>query len=414
MKVTAFCKTIYSGGTPLRSEQSYWENAKIPWLKTGEIKKEYIYITEEYISEKGLANSSAKLVPKNSILIAMYGDGDTAGHVAINKIPLATNQACCNLVVNQNIAHYRYVYFLFKANYSNLINLKLGGSQQNLNATTIKALDFPLPPLPIQRKIAAVLSAYDDLIGNNNRRIAILEKMAEELYREWFVRLRFPGHENVKLVKGVPEGWEVKISSEVLDILGGGTPKTDVASYWDGEIPFFTPKDSHDGYFAYETEKKITGQGLHSCNSQYFKKGTIFITARGTVGNIVLALRPMAMNQSCYALMPKNGEYELFHFLALRDSVSVIKGTSNSGVFDNIITDSFKQFGYQIPTKEVLKKFDKLITPIFSEMESLFLANRSLSITRDRLLSRLMSGKLDVENLDIEFPASMKEELARS
>ncbi len=124
-----------------------------------------------------------------------------------------------------------------------------GAAQGKLGIYKINEIPILLPPLPIQRKIAAVLSAYDDLIENNTRRIAILEKMAEELYREWFVRLRFPGHEKTKIVKGVPEGWEVNNALSILNVLGGGTPKTENPSYWDGEIPFFTPKDADDNYF---------------------------------------------------------------------------------------------------------------------------------------------------------------------
>ena len=234
--------------------------------------------------------------------------------------------------------------------------------------------------------------------------------MAEELYREWFVRLRFPGHEKVKIVKGIPEGWEVKNSLLLLNVLGGGTPKTDIPTYWDGEIPFFTPKDSHAGYFADITEKNVTSLGLENCNSKLYQKNTIFITARGTVGNIVLALRPMAMNQSCYALEPKCGKYPYYFFLAMRNSVAIIKGTSNSGVFDNIITDSFKQFNLFQPTETVMDLFEIAISPIITHIETLTKSHRLLKASRDRLLSRLMSGKINVGNLDIRFPASMKEE----
>jgi len=257
-----------------------------------------------------------------------------------------------------------------------------------------------------------VLSAYHDLIENNNRRIALLEKMAEEFYREWFVRLRFPGHEKVKIVKGVPEGWEVKDSLSLLNVMGGGTPKTDISSYWDGDIPFFTPKDAHAGYFADATEKCITLLGLENCNSQLYPKDTIFITARGTVGVIVLALRPMAMNQSCYALEPKCKKHPYYFFLAMRNSVEIIKGTSNSGVFDNIITDSFKQFNLFQPTETVMNRFEIVISPIITQIETLVKVNNPLKTSRDRLLTRLMSGKIDVENLNIRFPASMKEEEA--
>lgn len=279
------------------------------------------------------------------------------------------------------------------------------------NLTDQRQMEIHLPPLSIQKKIAAVLSAYDDLIETNERRIQILETMAEELYKEWFVRLRFPGHETTKIVKGVPEGWEVKRAIDIFNILGGGTPNTDRQEYWNGNIPFFTPKDSHQGYFCMVTEKGITPLGLENCNSKLYSKFTIFITARGTVGNISLPCKPMAMNQSCYALVPKENDNLYFHFLALKNSVDVIKGRSNSGVFDNIITDSFKVFGYFIPDDSTLKMFSNIINPFFIQLENLLNANSLLKTSRDRLLSRLVSGKIDLSNLDIQFPPSMKEEI---
>ena len=198
------CSHVTSGGTPLRSVREYYEGGTIPWLKTGEVKKGYVWEVEEYITERGLKESSAKLIPANSLIVAMYGDGNTAGNVAMNKVPLATNQACCNFTLNPKIADYRYIYHYLKGSYSNLVGLKLGGSQQNLNAATLKAFPINVPPLVTQQKIAAILSAYDDLIANHQRRLTLLERMAEDIYREWFVRLRFPGHEQVKIEKGVP------------------------------------------------------------------------------------------------------------------------------------------------------------------------------------------------------------------
>jgi type I restriction enzyme S subunit len=125
-RIVDICSRVVSGGTPLRSKAEYYDNGSIPWLKTGEVKKSYIYETQEQITQQGLSNSSATLIPKNSIIIAMYGDGNTAGNVAINKIELATNQACCNLILNTEVAFYGFLYFYLKDSYENLINLKSG------------------------------------------------------------------------------------------------------------------------------------------------------------------------------------------------------------------------------------------------------------------------------------------------
>src|SRR5690606_22417162 len=114
-----------------------------------------------------------------------------------------------------------------------------GATMSSLNQEIVRRLSFPKPPFKVQKKIAAILTAYDDLIENNQRRIALLEKIAEEIYREWFVRMRFPGHEQVKFEKEVPEGWSLVSAVDAFQVLSGGTPKTDVPNYWGGDIPFF-------------------------------------------------------------------------------------------------------------------------------------------------------------------------------
>jgi len=165
--ISNVCEKIYSGGTPRKNNVAFYNNGEIPWLNTGEIVFNRIYSTEHFITEEGLNNSSAKWVPINSVIVAMYGA--TAGRVAITKVPLTTNQACCNLIVDDNIADYRYVYYYLCSRYSYLSSLANGGAQQNLNAGQIKNFNIPCPPIEIQRKIANVLSAIDDLIDVNSQ-----------------------------------------------------------------------------------------------------------------------------------------------------------------------------------------------------------------------------------------------------
>lgn len=167
VKIADICTRICSGGTPKSGVVEFYENGKIPWLNTGEINFNRIRHTNSYITEAGLASSSAKWISKNSISIAMYGA--TAGKAAVVKIPLTTNQACCNLEVNESVADYRFVYYWLQSNYSKLANLANGGAQQNLSAKTIKALEIDLPPMPIQHSVAEVLSQLDDKLELNNR-----------------------------------------------------------------------------------------------------------------------------------------------------------------------------------------------------------------------------------------------------
>ncbi len=152
-----------------------------------------------------------------------------------------------------------------------------GVNRNDLHALTVRATR----DLGEQRVIASVLSAYDDLIANNRRRIRLLERRARLIYEEWFVRLRFPGHEHVRVVDGVPDGWEVVTAHSVMDVLGGGTPRTTVRDYWGGEIPFYTPKDASDAAYVLRTERAITAAGLENCNSRLYEMNTLCIRLPG-------------------------------------------------------------------------------------------------------------------------------------
>ena len=219
-KIEDICLNITSGGTPKSTNEAFYNPQEIPWLKTGEVNYCRIYDTEKYISKEGLYNSSAKIIPTNSVIVAMYGQGDTAGRVAINKIPLTTNQACCNLIINDKVTDCEFVYYKLSTLYEKMVSLKNGGAQPNLNVKIIKSIEISLPPLPVQQRIASILSTYDDLIENNQKQIKLLEEAAQRLYKEWFVDLHFPGHENVKIVDGVPEGWESCKLRDVAEING--------------------------------------------------------------------------------------------------------------------------------------------------------------------------------------------------
>ena len=165
-KISDVCSSVYSGGTPNKKHDEYYVGGSIPWLNTAEIKFNRIYSTEKYITDAGYSASSAKWVPEDAVIVAMYGA--TAARVAISKIPLTTNQACCNLVIDKDKADYRYVYYWLYSKYTQLAALANGGAQQNLNAGQIK--DFPIDifDLERQKKIADLLSAFDNKIEVNN------------------------------------------------------------------------------------------------------------------------------------------------------------------------------------------------------------------------------------------------------
>ena len=292
-------------------------------------------------------------------------------------------------------------YFYYITGYVGLNHLKDGTSNPSLSRDVFGRQAVPLPDLATQRKIAGIFSAYDDLIENNQRRIKILEEMAQSLYREWFVHFRFPGHESARFTASplgrIPEGWEVVPFTEIAEILSGGTPKTTVDEFWNGEIPFFSPKDAPQSFYVLDTEKKITGQGLLKCASKLYEKDTIFITARGTVGKVSMASRSMAMNQSCYALKGKHGFTQKFLFLTTKEQVAYLKTNTGGATFDTIVVDTFRRMMVVKPPVLFADQFTSKVTPIVDAVDNLLKRNQTLRRTRDLLLPKLLAGDSSVD-----------------
>ena len=381
-------------------------------MKTGEVKKGFVYGTDEHITELGLENSSAKLIPANSLIVAMYGDGDTAGNVAINKVPLTTNQACCNFVIDPAKADYRFLYYYLKGNYSNLVNLKLGGSQQNLNAATLKR--FPVPAMRVheQRKIAAMLSAFDDLIANNQRRIALLETMAEEIYREWFVRMRFQAGAAAEGAGLLPPGWNRKPIGELSMLIKRGV-SPDYAEAADGVV--INQKCIRDGRVSLAEARQHQTRVPEEKLVQY---GDVLInsTGVGTLGRVavfdikgtgitcdshVTILRPNAK-----AVEPEYLGHTVSHLQDYFESMAA--GSTGQA---ELSRDLIARTKIIVPSVEAQSEFAAQVSPMRQQRRTLLTANDALAKTRDALLPRLISGKLKVDHLDIQFPPSMQDKV---
>ena len=288
-----------------------------------------------------------------------------------------------------------------------------GATMASLNQDIVKRITIPLPEFTTQRKIAAILTAYDDLIETNKRRIALLEKMAEEIYREWFVRMRFPGHQSTTFVKGVPEGWEVRTIAKAFDFTGGGTPSKKVASYWnEGQVNWFTPSDitGAAGAFLTASGEQCTEEGLVRSSARLFPAYSVMMTSRATIGAIGINTTPACTNQGFITCIP-NERYTLpylYHWLKL--AKPYFEQLCGGATFPELTKGTFKKLRIPTPPKSLVEDFTGIAMPIFGSIESVLSQNENLTRTRDMLLPRLISGKLSVEDLDIQFPPSMREE----
>ena len=349
----------------------------------------------------------------NDVLITNSG---TIGRLAIVPDAYETGRTTFQKSVaivkpNTDFVVPKFLYYTFHAQLHFLIELAGGTAQKNLLLGDLRRFRCRVPQKLIQKKIAAILSAYDDLIENNKRRIALLEKMAEEIYREWFVRMRFPGHEKVKFVKGVPEGWEVRKISQVYQTSSGGTPSRKHLEYYGGVIPWVKTGELGNS-FIFDTEEHITSNGLENSSAKLFPQKTIIIAMYGaTIGELGILAIEATTNQACCALQPENSQLGYtFTFHLMKSIKDHLISFAFGGAQQNISQELIKNFQFLLPSKKIVEDFCNQTESIYSMIEALQRSRAVLEKARSSLLPRLISGKLSVEDLDIHFPPSMCEQ----
>lgn len=273
-----------------------------------------------------------------------------------------------------------------------------GSAVPTLNRNHIHPLETQIPvKVEDQRRIASILSSLDRKIELNNKINADLEEMAQAIFKNWFVD--FEPFKDGKFVNSelgmIPEGWKVGTLTDVIKLMPGGTPKTSEPLYWEnGTIPFFSPKDV-SGLYCFETEKHITEAGLNKCSSNLYPKDTIFITCRGTVGKVCLIACDMAMNQSNYAIKAMDGYSQYYVYYLVKSVVERLIKKSNGAVFSAITSKDFDE-EILIPSQKAVEDFTNVIDGFFRRIFTIGTENSHLSLLRDTLLPRLMSGELEI------------------
>lgn len=272
--------------------------------------------------------------------------------------------------------------------------------QPTLNIKSLSNMPIPFYGTVYTKKAVNILSTIDNKIQLNKQINENLEQQAQALFKSWFVD--FEPFKDGKFVDSelgmIPEGWRVGYYTELVDIKGGGTPKTNIKEFWNGSIPFFSPKDIGPSCFVLNTEKYITTNGLENCNSNLFPPYSVFITARGTVGKVVMVGSEMAMNQSNYALLGKQNISQFYVYLITLQLVSHLLKKANGAVFNAITTRDFASERIIIPFYSIIKSFSSIVKPIYENILLNEFQIKSLSQLRDTLLPRLMSGKLEIKD----------------
>ncbi len=318
------------------------------------------------------------------------------------------NQRLGLVRINPKITDRTFLYYLFNMDVvrQQIRNSSSGTKVRHTSPERIYAVKIELPDLDIQKKIAAILSAYDDLIENNKRRIALLEKMAEEIYCEWFVRMRFPGHKKVKFVKGVPEGWEVRPIASISGEIRKGVKKKDLS---DSEKYLGLEHIPREQITIIES---ATGDSVESNKLLFQERDILFAKIRPYLHKVALVHFSGACSSDAIVIRPKSREFEGFLLFTVFSKTFIeLATTASKGTkMPRADWDFLKKLEIKIPDDELLEAFQRHFDKAFTQIINLVKSNEILAASRDRLLPRLISGKLCVEDLDIHFPPSMHEQ----
>ena len=278
------------------------------------------------------------------------------------------------------------------------ISLGSGSVYDAINKSSIENLEIEIPPLETQRKIAAILSAYDDLIENNNRRIQILEEMAQTIYKEWFVKFRFPGHEEVKMVDSelemIPEGWEVKRLGDVCSIVMGQSPSSKFYNTNGEGLPFHQGVKDCGARFPTHTTYCTVDKRLA-------EKGDVLVSVRAPVGRINISNAKIIVGRGLAALRHEK-LLQSFLFYQLKNIFAEEDSMGSGSIFNAITKEDISNIKFLVPNKGIDRKFDELVGSMDRQIEILYSQIENLKNTRDLLLPKLILGAVDVNKQYIE------------
>lgn len=313
----------------------------------------------------------------------------------ISGTPFWTVDTIYYTVLNENLYDPYYLYLYL--NSLDLNGYDSGASIPSMTSKTYYSLNIKLPEKRIQTKVANIIRAYDKLIENNNKRIRILEQIAENLYKEWFIRFRFPGYEDVEFEGGIPKGWKVERLKKYGRVETGKTPSTEVADNYGEDYLFIKTPDMRGNIWVIDTVERLSQKGHSTQKKKKLPKGSIMVSCIGTGGVVAINSKEGHTNQQINSIIlddSNNREWLYMLCVGLKTTIEMFGATGST--MTNLSKGKFENLKIIEPPYEMRKKYHALTYDIFAEVEKLMYVNDNLIKQRDYLLPRLMSGKLEV------------------
>ncbi|NBQ69084.1 MAG: restriction endonuclease subunit S [Nitrosomonadaceae bacterium] len=385
-------------------------------ISRGTINKEAV----NFITEQKYRDIKKGRIARNDILLTTRGNsiGDAAFVTTSDKGLI--NAQMLILRVDSRDIHPKYLFYYITSNSlrNYILNFASGSAQPQIPIRDLKKIPIYLPKIQVQKKIAAILSAYDELIENNRRRIALLEKMAGEIYREWFVRLRFPGHKHVEKFKRVPIGWREAKLGDLIPEVGLQTGKRPIGGAQDSGIPSIGAENvvglaRHD----FSKEKYVNEHFFDSMRQGHIAdKDVLFYKDGAEIGRVTLVQdgfphEKCCVNEHVFVIRTRDLDAQYFLYFYLNQEIiqEYVKTINKNAAQPGINKSELRSIPILLPHSGLIQEFENVVSPIIRQIFQLAKTQRTLTKTRDLLLPRLISGKLSVEHLDIQFPPGMED-----
>ena len=384
---------LIGGGTPKTSKAEYW-GGNINWLSVKDFNNEnrYVYSTEKTITEEGLNNSSTKLLRKDDIIISARG---TVGELAMIPFPMAFNQSCYGIRAKDGI-NSTFLYYLIKHSVRKLKAMTHGSVFDTITRNTFANIEVSIPNIETQQRVAKMLADIDDKVENNQRINNNLEQQAQAIFKSWFVDFDpFGGNRPIDWITGI-------VDDLGAEIICGKTPSTKKKEYYGGNTPFITIPDMHGCVYNVSTERYLSAAGVASQPKKTLPHNTVCISCIGTAGLVTLVSEKSQSNQQINSIIPKEGISAYYIYLLMQTLSETINKLGQSGsTIVNLNKTQFGKIPVTIPSEQVLCNFDTLCKPLFEMILSNQKENIKLANLRDTLLPKLMSGELDVSDIDL-------------
>jgi type I restriction enzyme S subunit len=394
MKLADVCKTFTSGGTPSRKRSDYFENGTIPWIRTKELNDGLISEAAEFITLEAIKNSSAKMLPKDTVLLAMYGA--TVGKLGVLGFESSCNQACAAMVPKDGVVDYRFLYYLLLNHRDLIVSQATGGAQQNLSGELIKGFTFDFPTYEEQKAISEVLWQLDEKIAANKVLSKTLEDIAQTIFKSWFIDF---DPVKAKMAGETPVGMDAETAALFPDSMEeselGPIPKSWKVETLGEFCPFSYGKSlpastrEHGGIAVFGSNGVV---GSHS--QALTDRASIIVGRKGTVGTVNLAIEPCWPIDTAFFSQTADERdvcfaYELLKSLPLQDM-------NSDAAVPGLNRENAHRLDFALPPETLLERFAFVADPMFRLANQLHKQNLALQNLRDTLLPRLISGELEI------------------